>query len=113
MASMVRHEEEQLTVDERKILTGRLSETHVLELYAHLRSFVVVLCLDDILSLCLMYPFFIAIPFLVLNMLLLQGFKPYTYTTSRRIQIDRRHCTKIEQYSTHSYGGIRRRRLCS
>ena len=45
MASMVRHEEEQLTVDERKILTGRLSETHVLELFAHLRSVAACPCM--------------------------------------------------------------------
>ena len=58
MASMVRHEEEQLTVDERKILTGRFSETHVLELYAHLRSYFAVVLFYDVLLHRLMYPFF-------------------------------------------------------
>ena len=37
MASMVRHEEEQMTVDKRGTLTGRLSENHVLEIFVHLR----------------------------------------------------------------------------
>lgn len=37
MASMVRHEEEQMTADKRGTLTGRLSENHVLEIFVHLR----------------------------------------------------------------------------
>ena len=34
---MIRHEEEQLPVNQRGSITGRLGETHVLELFVHLR----------------------------------------------------------------------------
>jgi hypothetical protein len=37
VASMIRHEEEQLPVNQRGSITGRLGETHVLELFVHLR----------------------------------------------------------------------------